>query len=125
MERQIATFTCTELCTYETFIYYAIVTNLLFLGRPQLKKSLVEGPEVLSAIGSLAPLDTMVKHLYECEYGGFFASLVELHGSLMLDRYLARHARFLVKEYRVLCFGQFLEAYKSVKMDTMAEVCSE
>jgi 26S proteasome regulatory subunit N7 len=117
----IATFTCTELCSYDTFVYYAVVTNMLYLERPALKKKLVDGPEVLAAAAHLRPLDAMAAHLYECEYGGFFASLVDLHGALLRDRYLARHARFLVREYRVLSFAQFLGAYKSVKLDTMAQ----
>lgn len=34
LDTQIATFTCVELCSYETFVYYALVTNMLFLDRP-------------------------------------------------------------------------------------------
>lgn len=43
----IATFSCTELCGYPEFITYAIVTNLLFLKRTELKKSIIDGSEVL------------------------------------------------------------------------------
>jgi len=118
----IATFTCVELCTYEQFIYYAIVTNLLFLDRPALKKKLVDGPEVLSALGNLPPcLATMTTGLYDCEYAAFFASLVGLHESLQRDRYLARHSRFMIREYRILAYAQFLESYKSVMVVTMAK----
>jgi 26S proteasome regulatory subunit N7 len=89
----IPTFTCTELCTYERFVQYAIVTNLLFLGRPELKKKIVDGPEVLGVIGSLPPLSTMVNGLYDCEYAAFFSSLLDLETELLKDRYLARNAR--------------------------------
>ena len=29
----VATFTCTELCTYDEFIFYAVFTNILYLKR--------------------------------------------------------------------------------------------
>jgi 26S proteasome regulatory subunit N7 len=44
----IATFSCSEICSYQEFIVYAILSNLLHLPRPQIKEKLLEGPEVLS-----------------------------------------------------------------------------
>jgi len=45
----IATFSCNEICTYSEFITYACLTNLLHLkSRPELKKQILDGPEVLS-----------------------------------------------------------------------------
>jgi len=117
----IATFTCTELCSYETFIYWGVVTNMLFLSRPELKKKLVDGPEVLGVIGKLPPLAPMVHGLYECEYAAFFASIVPLNAGLLQDRYIARHARYLVREFRILAYAQFLNAYKSVMISSMAQ----
>jgi 26S proteasome regulatory subunit N7 len=117
----VATFTCTELCSYETFIFYTVVTNMLFLDRPVLKKKLVDGPEVVSVIGDLPPLEDMLRGLYDCEYAAFFASLLPLGDALAADRFLFRHSRYLVREYRITAFGQFLDAYKSVMVSTMAE----
>lgn len=44
----VSTFTCTELCSYNDFILYTVVTNLLALPRTTLKKKIVDGPEVRS-----------------------------------------------------------------------------
>jgi len=44
----IATFSCVEMCSYKEFIVYAILTNMLHLPRPDLKKKVIDGPEVLS-----------------------------------------------------------------------------
>ena len=44
----IATFSCAEMCTYTEFIVYAVLTNMLHLPRPELKKKIIDGPEVLS-----------------------------------------------------------------------------
>lgn len=42
----VSTFTCTELCSYNDFILYTVVTNILTLPRTTLKKKIVDGPEV-------------------------------------------------------------------------------
>ena len=42
----VSTFTCTELCSYNDFILYTVVTNILALPRTTLKKKIVDGPEV-------------------------------------------------------------------------------
>jgi PCI domain len=38
------------------------------------------------------------------------------------DRYFAQHAQYLVKELRILAYTQFLDAYKSVVLSSMAAV---
>jgi 26S proteasome regulatory subunit N7 len=45
----VATFTAVELCSYEHFIFYAVLTNLLSLPRPQIKKKIIDGPDILQA----------------------------------------------------------------------------
>ena len=49
----IATFSCNEVCTYQDFIVYAIMTNLLKLSRPELKEKILDGPEVLSVASDI------------------------------------------------------------------------
>lgn len=44
----IATFSCNEICSYQNFIVYAVMSNLLNLPRPQLKEKILDGPEILS-----------------------------------------------------------------------------
>lgn len=44
----IATFSCNEICTYTEFIVYAILSNLLHLPRPEMKKKIIDGPEIVS-----------------------------------------------------------------------------
>lgn len=46
----IATFTCTELCSYETFMLYAVCAAVLALGRAQLKKQVVKNPQVIAVL---------------------------------------------------------------------------
>jgi 26S proteasome regulatory subunit N7 len=42
----IATFSCTEMCSYKDFCVYAILTNILHLPRPLLQEKIINGPEI-------------------------------------------------------------------------------
>ena len=44
----IATFSCNEICSYQDFIVYTILSNLLHVPRPLLKEKIIDGPEILS-----------------------------------------------------------------------------
>ena len=48
MLQGIATFTSTELCSYQSFLIYAALTNLLHLPRPKLYEKILNGPELLA-----------------------------------------------------------------------------
>ena len=117
----VATFTCVELCTYPEFVFYAVVTNLLSMSRPELKKKVIDGPEVLQIIKQIPHLTDLVTSLYECEYATFFRTVAAIEPQLLDDRYFSRHTRYLVRELRVLVYTQFLDAYKTVTLASMAE----
>lgn len=46
---------------------------------------------------------------------------VELHPLMLRDPYMAAHAQFYLREYRIRAYAQFLEAYRSVTLGAMAE----
>ena len=49
----IATFSCNEICSYQDFIVYAVLSNLLYLPRPDLKSKVLDGPEILSVANDI------------------------------------------------------------------------
>jgi hypothetical protein len=44
----ISTFNAIEYCTYNEFITYTILSNLLHLSRPELKKNIIDGSEIIT-----------------------------------------------------------------------------
>ena len=64
MLQGIATFTSTELCSYQSFLIYAALTNLLHLPRPKLYEKILNGPELL-AVAPDIPVVVSV-HRMEC-----------------------------------------------------------
>jgi 26S proteasome regulatory subunit N7 len=117
----IATFTCIELCSYEQFMNYVIVACVMCFDRTDLYKKLITNPQVISVTRNQPEIQSFLSSLYRCEYGEFFKALVDIHPIIYNDRYLGPHSFFIIKEYRILSYSQFLEAYRSVRMTSMAQ----
>ena len=117
----IATFTCTELLDYKSFIFYAVIMALLTQDRPTIKKEIIHSPDVLSVIRDIPHLKQYAESFYNCEYKLFFTSFVEILEVIKADIYLSGHIDFFSREMRLVAYRQFLEAFKSVTMANMAE----
>lgn len=117
----IATFSCTELCPYSEFVVYTILTNILHISRTTLKKQLIDGPEILSVKNDLPIVYRLVSSLHDCDYKAYLHAMVELRPVLVRDRFLQRHAGYLLRELNVLGYKQFLDSYKSVTLANMAQ----
>jgi 26S proteasome regulatory subunit N7 len=116
----IATFSCTEFCTYTEFIVYTIITNILFLSRTDLKKKIIDGPEILSVAKDIPQVIKLVNTLYDCDYKGYLHAMVDVEPILLGDRFLQAHCGYIMRELHVLGYKQFLDSYKSVTLDSMA-----
>ncbi|OEL18843.1 26S proteasome non-ATPase regulatory subunit 6 [Dichanthelium oligosanthes] len=116
----ISTFTTYELFTYDTFIFYTVLTSVISLDRVSLKQKVVDAPEILAVIGKVPHLSEFLNSLYNCQYKSFFIAFSGLTEQIKLDRYLQPHFRYYMREVRTVVYSQFLESYKSVTMEAMA-----
>ncbi|KAI8462724.1 MAG: 26S proteasome subunit RPN7-domain-containing protein [Monoraphidium minutum] len=116
----IATFTTSELFDYTRCITYAVLTAAIALDRPDLKAKVVDSPEVLAVVGAVPHLAPFLHSLYECRYAEFYKAFAGLMDLVRADMYLAPHLRWYMRETRLVAYGQFLESYKSVTLDSMA-----
>ena len=114
------TFTATELCSYEDFILYCVVTNALHLGRVSFKKDILDSPDVLAVIRDMPVLSALANSLHSCDFATFLRAIVDLMPMLQGNPFFAGHAKFLGRELRIKAYTTFLEAYKSVRMASMA-----
>jgi 26S proteasome regulatory subunit N7 len=117
----ISTFTTYELFSYDTFIFYSVLTSIISLDRVSLKQKVVDAPEILTVIGKIPHLSDFMNALYGCQYKTFFVAFAGLTDQIRLDRYLHAHFRYYMREVRSVAYSQFLESYKSVTMDAMAK----
>lgn len=121
----LATFTSTEICSYEQVAHYAIVSGVLSLDRVDLKAKIIDLPEILSIYSSapnLEPLVNLTNSLYTCQYNYLFQYLLESYDKLLLtNKYLHQHANYFARELRCKAYGQMLESYKSLSLKSMAQ----
>jgi len=116
----VATFTTTELFPYQTLVLYTVVTSIVTLDRVDLKKKVVDAPEILTVISGLPSLEALLNALYGCRYADFFAALPDVADVVKRDMFLAPHHRYFLREIRKRIYSQFLESYKSVSLEGMA-----
>jgi 26S proteasome regulatory subunit N7 len=119
-QESVATFTATELMPYNTMVFYCGITCVLSMSRVDLKKKIVDSPEILAVIKEIPCLTEFLNGLYDCDYKRFFTAMVDIQPYILRDKYLSAHSRYLYRELRVLAYAQFLEAYRSVTIASMA-----
>ena len=118
----LATFTATELISFEDFVFLACITGLLALDRVTIKEKLIDSPEVLSVIKQLpGEVSQAMSALYNCNYDVFFSALAVLTEHAKRNHWVGMHHAFFCREMRIRAYSQLLEAYKSVTLKAMAK----
>lgn len=121
----LSTFTSTEITSYEEIVKYAVLAGAFALDRVNLKRKVVDSPEVLSLVPttpSLEPITAMTNSLYTCEYDSYFKALATVEvETLKTSRYLTAHSSFYIREMRRKAYAQLLESYKTLSIKSMAD----
>jgi 26S proteasome regulatory subunit N7 len=117
----LSTFTATELLSYNDFVALTVIANTLTLKRVDLKKRLIGAPEVNSVLPEIPVLGDLLKNLYDCHYDKFFLALATLEQKHIIpSRILSPHARFYLREMRILVYSQLLESYRSLTLASLS-----
>ncbi|KAI3957797.1 hypothetical protein MKW92_002948 [Papaver armeniacum] len=98
----ISTFTTNELLSYDTFIFYTVLTSIISLDRVSLKQKVVDAPEILTLLGKIPHLSEFLNSLYDCHYKSFFIAFAGLTEEIKLDRYLHPHFRYYMRKSELL-----------------------
>lgn len=117
----IATFTCVELMDYNEFIFYTIIMALVTQPRAVIRKQIIESSDVKSVINDIPYAREFAESFYHCKYEDFFRSFVHIIDRVSDDKYLKDHVCYYTKEMRLVAYRQYLEAYKSVTLEKMAQ----
>lgn len=117
----LSTFTASELIDYNDFVGLAIIVNVLVLKRVDLKKKIIASPEVSGVIQEVPLWGNYLMSIYDCNYAKFFVALASLEQEhLLTSRVLSPHARYYVREMRILAYAQILESYRSLTLNSLA-----
>lgn len=118
----IDTFNSPEIMTFKELVKYAVILGLLELPRKDLREKLVQNAEINSVLNETPLLKKFLQTIYGMQYKQFFSVLIELNDQVLIqDVLLSRHRQFLLKRARIVIYSLFLESYKTVKLDKMAQ----
>ena len=95
--------------------------GLLVEDRKTIKKDIIHSPDVLSVIRDIPNLKQFSESFYNCDYKAFFQSFVLILDRIKNDTYLKDHVNFYAKQMRLVAYKQYLEAFKSVTIENMAQ----
>lgn len=116
----IATFTALEVMSFKDFIFYTVVLALLTQDRKLIKKEIIHCPDVLAVNREIPFLKEFSESFYNCDYKTFFQAFIEICDQVKQNKYLKDHAHHFTKEMRLVAYKQYLESFKSVTIDNMA-----
>ena len=118
----VNTFNAPEILPFETLVSYAAVLSLVSLPRHEVKEKLIMNSEVISVLNEDKLLSEFVFTIYESRYSSFFQVLLQVNDCLLTtDRFLKTHSKYIVKRARIVIYSQYLESYKTVRLDKMAK----
>ncbi|KAL9933682.1 hypothetical protein V8E36_007340 [Tilletia maclaganii] len=116
----LSTFTATELIDYNDFVTLTVIANMLVLKRVDLKKKLIQAPEVLQVVDDIPHLREFMSSLHGGDYASFFRALAAVEQTHLLpSRILHHHTRYYTREMRIIAYSQLLESYKSLTLENM------
>eukprot|EP01023_Acetabularia_acetabulum_P002035 TRINITY_DN1078_c0_g3_i1.p1 TRINITY_DN1078_c0_g3~~TRINITY_DN1078_c0_g3_i1.p1 ORF type:complete len:315 (-),score=51.81 TRINITY_DN1078_c0_g3_i1:20-964(-) len=78
----VATFTTYEMMSYEQCVWYAVVASVISQSRVDLKKKVVDSPEILSLIHQMPLLQKYLNSYYNCNYKDFFTAFLSIYGEI-------------------------------------------
>lgn len=121
----LATFTSTEIATYEQLAVYATIAGGFALTRNDLKSKIIDSPEILSLLPTtpeLEPITSLTISLYTSDYSSYFKFLLQTNDEILLpSRYLSIHSNYFIREMRRKAYAQLLESYKTLSLKSMAD----
>lgn len=118
----LMTFTSYELFDYKTFVFYTAITNIITLDRTTLKKRVIDNSDVVSCINDIPHLEKFLNSFYEGRYKEFLIEFYAIIQRIKTDFFFAKHVNFYINEMRIKVYSQFLQSYRTVAIDNMANV---
>lgn len=117
----VATFTAVEIMEFKDFIFYTVILGLLIQDRKKIKKEIIHSPDILAVNRDIPHLKIFSESFYNCDYRVFFQHFIEICEVVKKDRFLKDHAAYYTKEMRLVAYKQYLESFKSVTINNMAQ----
>jgi 26S proteasome regulatory subunit N7 len=116
----INTFSSPEILTFSKLIFYSTLLGILSLPRKVILEKLIQSSEVTTELKRNPEIAGLLNSFYRCKYNDFFPHLLKVHALVLEDEFLAKHEKYIIRQSRVVIYTQFLESYKTVTLENMA-----
>lgn len=117
----LMTFTNYELFDYKEFVFYTAITNIITVDRTTLKNKVIDNSDVVACIREIPNLQNFLESFYLGNYRMFFREFYDIIQRVKHDFFLSKHCNFFINEMRIKVYTQFLQSYKSVTIENMAQ----
>ncbi|KAJ2004739.1 proteasome regulatory particle subunit [Coemansia thaxteri] len=118
----ISTYASPELMPLSEFVCHGALACAVVMPRSEIKKKVIDAPEVVEVIGYIPNVGRLLRALYDCKYTDYFGALAGVETDhLSVSRYLYAHRRFYTREMRIRGYAQLLESYLSLTIKSMAD----
>jgi len=116
----LMTFTNYELFDYKTFVFYTCITNIITVDRVTLKNRIIDNSDVVASLREIPNLQNFLESFYNGNYQVFFQEFYQIINRTKSDFFMSKHNNYFVTEMRIKSYSQFLQSYKSVTIENMA-----
>lgn len=117
----VPTFTAVELISMSDFVFYTVLAAMIGIPRSELKKRVINSPEVLQVIHERPHVKEFLFAYYNCDYRQWTREFIGVIDHLRADRYFTSHLMYITKALRLNAYRQFITSYKSVTITLMAQ----
>ncbi|KAI9506183.1 26S proteasome subunit RPN7-domain-containing protein [Coemansia spiralis] len=118
----LSTYASPELMPLSEFVCHGALACAVVMPRSDLKKKVIDAPEVVEVAGHIPSVESLLRSLYDCRYADFFVALANVETDhLDVSRYMYAHRRFYTREMRIRGYAQLLESYLSLTIKSMAD----
>ncbi|KAJ1647874.1 proteasome regulatory particle subunit [Coemansia erecta] len=118
----LSTYASPELMPLSEFVCHGALACAVTMPRSEIKKKVIDAPEVVEVVNHIPNVDKLLRSLYDCKYADFFVALAGVETDhLAVSRYLFAHRRYYTREMRIRSYAQLLESYLSLTIKSMAD----
>jgi len=115
----IATFTATDIMTYDKYLEYTILCCCLAKDRKTLKKKILQSSDAKAA--NVPLMWDFLTTLVDCKYRQYYATLLKVMDYMSKDRHLNEHVHTYFRGMRLKVYKQYFVAFKTVTLKQLAE----
>ena len=117
----INTYNSPEIISFNNLVFYSTLLGILSQERATIDEKLIKSSDVMTELRNMKDMQGLLNAYHKCNYQDFFPKLLEVRERVMADEFLKKHEKYILRQSRIIIYTQFMESYKTVTLDNMAQ----